>query len=701
MSLFTDILKSTFIKEPSNDFFTKSVAPGMFNFITPDARPPMKSKEFQLAYRGWVFACVNAIAERLADIDLQLQFLKGKDWVNVDVNDSLQLLHYVNPFMSFTELMFSYGAYQELDGNAYWYIPKNGASKPGEIWALNPAQITVVKSSTEFISGYVYKNDQGTDVPLDPDEIVPFKRFNPRDPYRGVGTVQAAGIAIDIDQFAAEWQRNFFGNSALPSGLLYSENTMTQDQYDRIKANWDAKYKGVENAHKLGIVEGGMKYQQLTPSSRDMQFTEGRQNIRDEILAIFRVPKTILGITEDVNLASAQATEYIFAKYVIKPKMKAFVETLNEYYLPLFKMDPAKCRFNFTDPVPENNEDIRMERESNLKNNIITINEARAEEGREPIEGGDVLYVLNTMIPITDAGKAVAPAPEDPSDSNNEPDNGNTDKDEDDGNNEDPEDKGVKKNFKKITQTKDAQQEEKDYKKEQIKLLNKIYLDLNKKLQDIVVNKIKQQKRVTTNIIIAKAGAVNDVINFIVDSEEFNGWMKIVYNTSKDNLTKILKDSGQATLANLNLETDFDLQNPQALDWINDHALEDSNSYSGTWKDDIALQVQQGLEQGLTNEKIADNVNDYFFDETNMRAMRIARTETINAYSAGNLEGYKQSGVVSGKYWVADGEACPICQGNEDDGTIGLDEDFSSGDSAPTAHPNCECSLGGATDANA
>jgi hypothetical protein len=49
---------------------------------------------------------------------------------------------------------------------------------------------------------------------------------------------------------------------------------------------------------------------------------------------------------------------------------------------------------------------------------------------------------------------------------------------------------------------------------------------------------------------------------------------------------------------------------------------------------------------------------------------------------------------VEGKYWMPDAEACPICVKNADAGVIGLDEDFPSGDPAPEAHPNGECSLG-------
>jgi len=111
--------------------------------------------------------------------------------------------------------------------------------------------------------------------------------------------------------------------------------------------------------------------------------------------------------------------------------------------------------------------------------------------------------------------------------------------------------------------------------------------------------------------------------------------------------------------------------------------------------------VQEGVELGASNETIADSIKQFFTDQSDYRSMRIARTETINAYSAANLEGYKQSGVISGKFWVCDPEACERCRENADVGVIPLDADFPSGDQAPECHPNGECSLGGQTNENA
>ncbi len=663
------------------NLFQKQANPAIFSFFSPSSMPRMGEREFLKAYRGWVFACTNAIAERLADIELKLQQKTKDGWQDLAPTGSspaLDLIHHVNDFQSFYELVYGYAAYQELHGNSFWYLPRSSNGKVAEIWQLDPTRVQVVKSKKEFISGYVFMNEIGEKVPLEPEEVIHFKRFHPLNPYRGMGTVEAAALAIDTDTYASEWQRNFFGNSAIPSAILSSEGTLNQEAYDRIKANWDAKFKGVQNSNKLAILEGNLKYTLVGQTARDMQFNDGRKDIRDEILAIFRVPKTILGISEDVNFASAQATEYVFAKYVIKPKMKFFVTKLNEFYLPFMNLNPQEWRFTFVDPVPENIEQQIAVRESGIKNYYMTPNEARAEIGKEPVEGGDDLYIPTLMQPIMGSDQPEGPAPE-----------------------ADPKTRSrkLKKLFKpkrKIyVNVKKTAAKRNSYISGQVAASYKTFTDLNETLKSMLLKNLhkKDAKVAIRKLKRQKDEATNDLVRILFSN--YNDWVGLVFSATKEGMSKVMEQSGKDALAEVNSDVVFDLQNPRALDYLSQHALENSNSYTDTMKEDIALQVQEAVEQGQSVDVISNVIDSFFDDQSDYRADRLARTETIDAYAQGNLEGYRQSGVVTGKEWLFDGGTCEsnICPANVDDGVIGLDDTFSSGDDAPPAHPNCECAL--------
>ncbi len=670
------------------NLFQKQVNPAIFGFFNPSSMPKMGEKEYLKAYRGWVYACSNAIAERLADIELKLQQKTKDGWQDLgpnDTNPALDLIYHVNDFQSFYELVYGYGAYQELHGNSFWYLPRSAGGKVSEIWQLDPTRVQVIKSRKDFISGYIFTNEIGENVPLEPNEVIHFKRFNPSNPYRGMGTVEAAALAIDTDTYASEWQRNFFGNSAIPSAILSSEGTLNQEQYDRIKANWDTKFKGVQNSNKLAVLEGNLKYTLVGQSARDMQFNDGRKDIRDEILAIFRVPKTILGISEDVNFASAQATEYVFGKYVIKPKMKFFVTKLNEFYLPLFNLDPTQWRFTFTDPVPENIEQQIALRESAIKNYYMRPNEARAEIGLKPVEGGEEIYIPTLYTPMSNSQIDEGPAPE-----------------------ADP--KAVKAMSKIRTRklrklfkpkrkiyinVKKTAAKRNSYISGQVAANYKTVLDLNEKLKSMLLKNLTQKGIRSTyrKLRMQKDEQANELVRVLFSN--YGDWVGLLFNATKDGMSIVMEQSGKDALAEVGIDQGFDLQNPRALDFLNQHALENSSSYSDTMKEDIALEVQNGVEQGQSVDGIATTLGTFFNDQSDYRAERLARTETIDAYAQGNLEGYRQSGVVTGKEWLFDGGDCVTgeCPDNENDGVIGLDDNFSSGDDAPPAHPNCECAL--------
>lgn len=105
----------------------------------------MGEKEYLLAYKGWVFACTNAVAKRMAYIELKLQTRQDGMWIDVPEHPVLDLIHKGNPFMSFYDLWYATQAFIELDGNAFWYLVYDGKKQLSEIWILDPTRVEIVQ----------------------------------------------------------------------------------------------------------------------------------------------------------------------------------------------------------------------------------------------------------------------------------------------------------------------------------------------------------------------------------------------------------------------------------------------------------------------------------------------------------------------------------------------------------------------------
>lgn len=106
--------------------------------------------------------------------------------------------------------------------------------------------------------------------------------------------------------------------------------------------------------------------------------------------------------------------------------------------------------------------------------------------------------------------------------------------------------------------------------------------------------------------------------------------------------------------------------------------------------DVLARALADGVSRGDPVRVVAKNLQSILDDPT--RAEMVAHTEINRAMSQASLDQYRQAKLTQ-KVWLTADNPCPTCEANEDQGAIGLEDDFDSGDSAPPAHPNCLCAL--------
>ena len=292
------------------------------------------------SYRSWIYVAVTKLAQSVAEIELKLFESKGdNEPEEVKTHDAIDVLQDVNQFMTFYDLVELYQTYMELSGEAFWWLVKSDSGEVLQIYPyLRPDRMIVVSDSKEFIKGYVYVvPGTSTEVPFSTDEIVHFKTVNPLDPYRGYSTVKAGEAAVATDQVSSIWNWKFFKNNAKPYGIIESEQTITDDQYERIITQWDQNHKGEDNNYRISVLGGALKYKDAGFTQKDMDFANLKRWTRDEILALFKVPMGVINPDETITYANADAAKKVFQEMVIVPKMTKFVKALNEFYLPQFE----------------------------------------------------------------------------------------------------------------------------------------------------------------------------------------------------------------------------------------------------------------------------------------------------------------------------------------------------------------------------
>lgn len=338
---------------------------------------------------GTLFAIVDADSTAVSEACWKL-FRKTKDGrrrygdnmerrTEVTKHAALSVWNRPNKFMTQQEFVQIISQHLDLVGEG-WIVPLFAKSKklgPLELWPVRPDKMAPVPSATDYLSGYVYSSPDGTKVPFGPDEVLFLRNPNPTDAYRGMGPVQSILTNLDSNKYSAEWNRNFFLNSAEPGGIIEVPESLSDGEFRELRDRWNEQHRGVANAHRVAILEHG-KWVDRKFTQRDMQFAELSNISRDTIREAFRFPKPMLGSVDDVNRANAEAGEYVFARWLVKPRLERIKQMLNTEFLPLFGDTGMDLEFDYDTPVPPDKEADNAERESRA-NTYKTLTDAGVE----------------------------------------------------------------------------------------------------------------------------------------------------------------------------------------------------------------------------------------------------------------------------------------------------------------------------------
>ena len=314
-----------------------------------------------------LFAVVSKIANSTGSVKWRLFRTKedrrrvvgprAEDNTEIISHVALDLWNRPNPFYTGAMFVESLQQFIDLTGEGPILVSRNEMSTmPLELWPIRPDRLEPVPDRDEFLKGWIYTSPDGEKVPLEPDELIHIKMPNPTDPYRGLGPVQALMTDLDSTRYAGQFNRNFFLNDATPGGIIEMEGRLGDDEWREFNERWREGHQGVSNAHRVAMIENGGKWRDRQYTMRDMQFSELRNISREVIREAFALHPHMLGLTEDINRANAEAAEDVFARWVLKPRLDRIKDALNHQLLPLFGTSTQGLEFSFDDPSLEDSE---------------------------------------------------------------------------------------------------------------------------------------------------------------------------------------------------------------------------------------------------------------------------------------------------------------------------------------------------------
>lgn len=386
MSFFGPVVAKRVTETSTKSSWARSLFSAMFGGQSYTGK--QVTEESALTYTA-VYAAVRILAETIASIPLHVYIRVGEDGKKRARRHPLYNILHNQPntemtAFSFWEVMM-FGLL--FHGNCYAEIEKNLAGEVIGLWPLLPQNMTVGRIDGEVT--YFYLLPDGKTVAIKKEQIFHVHGLSSNG-IVGFSPLHMAREAIGLGLAAEEFGARFFGNGGNVSGVLEHPDVLGEGGRENLRKSFDETYGGLSRAHRLMILEEGMKYVRIGIPPNEAQFLETRKFQIVEIARFFRVPPHMLAELEKSSFSNIEHQSLEFVKFSIVPWAVRIEQTIlwklfstqeKNYMFAEFSLEgllrgDIKSRFEALDIA--------------RRNGIITANQWRALENWNPLTKEEV-----------------------------------------------------------------------------------------------------------------------------------------------------------------------------------------------------------------------------------------------------------------------------------------------------------------------
>jgi len=359
-----------------------------------------------------VYSCVRILSEAVAGLPLHLYKYTDSGGKAMALEHPLyRLLHdEPNPEMSSFVFRETLMTHLLLWGNAYAQIIRNGRGDVLGLYPLMPDKVRVDRDQRNRLV-YIYSRydeanpnlKQQGDIVLQAEDVlhIPGLGF---DGLVGYSPIALAKNAIGISIACEEYGASFFGNGASPSGVLEHPGVIKNPE--RVRDAWQRAYGG-RNAHKIAVLEEGMKFTPIAIPNNEAQFLETRKFQIEEIARMYRVPLHMIGDLDHATFSNVEHLSLDFVKYSLDPWIVRWEQSLQKALLSDSEKGQYFVKFN-VDGLLRGDYASRMQGYATARQNgWMSANDIRELEDMNMIseeEGGNLYLVNGSFTKLADAG---------------------------------------------------------------------------------------------------------------------------------------------------------------------------------------------------------------------------------------------------------------------------------------------------------
>lgn len=379
------------------------------------------SWDIERAYREgiqrvtWVSRCIDAIAGNQARLPMILR--KGNsnhgEIITGSKADNSTLLQVLNTKSNVGEnsFIFRYRLSSQLLMSTRGVFIEKVRSRNGDIIGLNllpPQSTSPIPDPKQFVSGYEVMLPHGEKIILKPDDVCWIRKPHPLDPYLSMTPMESAGVAIEIENMAKIYNRNFLMNDGRPGGLLVLRGEIDDEDKEELRSRFRGNL-GRAGSTSVVSSDDGVDYVDTASNPRDAAYIQMRQITKEEILAAFGVPESVIGNAAGRTFSNAAEEHRVFWNETMLPHLepiaRAFDELDETHYVD-FDLSEVPILILY-----------KQEREryvmDEFQNGLISANEYRKATGKKTVESelADSMLQNPNLTPIGNTEKPM-PSPQ-------------------------------------------------------------------------------------------------------------------------------------------------------------------------------------------------------------------------------------------------------------------------------------------------
>jgi len=360
-----------------------------------------------------VYACVRILAEAIASLPLHVYEYQDDGGKKLVHDHPLYYLLHDEPNPEMTSFVFRETLMSHLLiwGNAYAQIIRDGAGRVLGLYPLLPDKMELQRDDRGNIY-YVYSRNSDENpmfkvygnIKLKAEDVlhIPGLGF---DGLIGYSPIAMAKNAVGMTLACEEYGASFFANGANPGGVLEHPGVLKDPS--KVRESWNSVYRGVNNAHKIAVLEEGMKYQQIGIPPEEAQFLETRKFQINEIARLYRIPPHMVGDLDKSSFSNIEQQSLEFVKYTLDPWVIRWEQSLQKSLLLPGEKGKYFIKLN-VDGLLRGDYQSRMNGYAvGRQNGWFSANDIREMENMNPIpdeEGGNLYLVNGAMTKLADAG---------------------------------------------------------------------------------------------------------------------------------------------------------------------------------------------------------------------------------------------------------------------------------------------------------